>query len=225
MKDAFTLVELLVSMAIVAIIFLVGFILLSGTQAVQHRTLFRLHCATDHRLFMSVLARDIEGAYPRSNPLWDAVFDARAMITTASDNNDIDHTVLQFWTNSDCNPRGHSPDAFVFVRYYTNETGDLCRDIQHIDDPDISPEPVDLTDEDPAMLAPASGNKLFLIARAKQWDSVTHSLRPQSDKETVPLDISPTHISVSLQSVPLPVGGDDVYTTTVTFVLPECFSH
>jgi prepilin-type N-terminal cleavage/methylation domain-containing protein len=158
----FTLIELSIAIFIALIIFTVGFSAISTTMAVRKDSEARIGASEDSRMFFQTLERDLNGAYPLylpgnppthlldpSTPNWKPSDNLTQKLNGklygpyASDR-------LEFYTRID--HRGVA-DQLVFVRYFVNNNGHLCRQVvDSIDPSTLTPPSTDTIHHNPAIL-------------------------------------------------------------------------
>ncbi|MFH0939880.1 MAG: prepilin-type N-terminal cleavage/methylation domain-containing protein [Planctomycetota bacterium] len=128
----FTLVELLVAMAIIMVVFLVGFTLINGASDIRRQSEARIRASENARLFFQLLERDFAGAYPTglisTNDSLSELPPYKLPVTPKGTDYTIDSSYLRFYTRMDT----QAPlDEYVCVRYYVNNLEQLCREAQN----------------------------------------------------------------------------------------------
>jgi hypothetical protein len=218
-RRGFSLVEMMIATTSAMIIFMVGFMIVSGTIRAKNESSARIRATENARLFFQLLERDLAGAFPLQAgvpPVVEGIFLKEQLYdvypitvgTNISTGNPIkidNNNSLQFYTRID--GRGVT-DGYSFVRYYINNHQQLCRQVIPFGDPNEIPtfEPIeDVLDS----------NEFAMFDRVRsmyvtfhKWNEFEKDYYPKlSSRETLPTPITvfpfvpisaATHIKVQL---------------------------
>ncbi len=241
----FTLLEMLVVTLISLVVFITGFVLITGTSEARAKAISRLRATENARLFFQLLERDLAGAYKGPG---DVMTRGRLAAATAypvsapypiviedKDAGGVSYDILQFYTRADTHT---VTDEYVFVRYFVNRADlTLCRQVLPYD-PSLSAPPENV-DPRPLLVTsievdPSVGaytvfdevTRLYVVHRL--WNEQTKTLEPtgvSDQKETTGLSGEPvpgacTHLLVTLIMRYSQDGGKTYTDRTFTRLLP-----
>jgi hypothetical protein len=197
-RGGFSLVEMMIASLIAMVIFVIGFVIITGTIRTKNESSARIRATENARMFFQLLERDLAGAFPLQAGvppavegiyLKDQLYDEYDITvgTNVSTGNPIkidNNNSLQFYTRID--GRGVT-DGYSFVRYYINNQQQLCRQVIPFGDPDEIPtfEPI----ED---VLPLNDFAMFDRVRSMyvtfhKWDEVDKDYFPKlSSRDTLP---------------------------------------
>ena len=136
-RGGFSLVEMLVAALIAIMIFVVGFIMITGTVRARGESLSRVRATENARLFFQMLEKDLSAGYPGAFGMKKGVAPvpgtnpATLVLNEAAP---IASDLIQFYTHNDLSvedPANSNPNRMVFVRYYINQVEHtLCREVR-----------------------------------------------------------------------------------------------
>jgi prepilin-type N-terminal cleavage/methylation domain-containing protein len=200
-QKGFTLIELMIALFIALIIFTIGFMTISGAISARREAEARIRAAESARLMFQLLEKDMAGAYPQPgvadiSTLVNETTGMPLLINHKNMNDTNDR--LEFFTrmdHRDLSDSNHtdSPDTYVFVRYFVNSFGHLCREVHTVDSPAQAETlyPFDRTNDSYAL---CDQMYAMLIAPA-QWNDSTKSMVIGPGYQC---SASTTHVQVSL---------------------------
>lgn len=206
----FTLIEMMIAIFIALIIFTIGFTTISATISARHEAEERIRATENARMLFQMMEKDLANAYPIL-----PAYDITTLATSTSfkiqiDNKPItnappgapvalsipnDH--LEFFTRLDHRDLSgggfvDTPDTYVFVRYFVNNLGHVCREIHTVDKPaDAALFPFNAADDSHALFEFAYS----MLIIPCQWNDTTKSM---SVGTSPPCTALTTHVQVKL---------------------------
>ena len=207
----FTLIEMMIAIFIALVIFTIGFATITATINARHEAEERIRSTENARMLFQMLEKDLGNAYPITPTSDITTIASSTSFTINIDNKPItnappgapvalsipnDH--LEFFTrldHRDLSSGGFvdTPDTYVFVRYFVNNLGHVCREIHTVDHPgDVSLFPFNAADDSHALFEFAYS--MLVIPQPVERYNQEHD----SGKSTPPCTTLTTHIQVKL---------------------------
>ena len=190
----FTLIEMMISIFIALIIFTIGFTAISSTIQARRESEARIRATENARVFFDLLQRDLANAYPRGGTgviveLPDMVQElANQPMTVNKKNITVTNDRIEFFTHAD--HRGLT-DQYVFVRYFVNSLGHLCRQTNQSDTADTAYIPFDQNNDGSALFDQA----FAILVSPAQWQDATKTM---AVTPAPPCSTTTTHLQVTL---------------------------
>jgi prepilin-type N-terminal cleavage/methylation domain-containing protein len=188
----FTLIEMMIAIFIALIIFTIGFTAISSTIQARREAEARIHATENARLFFDMLQKDMATAYPVDSTnvnLPTMVVETPGQpITVNKQNMTVTNDRIEFFTHSD--HRGLT-DQYVFVRYFVNSLGHLCRQTNQAATPDLAFVPFTQTDDASALFDQA----FAILVSPGQWQE---SSKTMAVSPAPPCTTTTTHLQVTL---------------------------
>ena len=180
--QGFTLIELMVALFIALIIFTIGFMTISGAITARREAEARIRAAENARVFFQMLEKDLAGAYPLPG----------SDITTLVSETPVSMTVngkpvyiivngkqvpappvtndrIEMLTRID---HRDVTDQYVFIRYFVNSLGHLCREVNPNPTAAGAVTPFDPTDDTFALF----DQTYALLVSPAQWTDATKTM-------------------------------------------------
>ncbi len=186
----FTLIEMMVAIFIGLIIFTVGFTAISSSIQARRESEARIHATENARLFFDMLQKDLASAYPIDSVnvnLPNMVTETPGQPMTV---NKVPIAVtndrIEFFMRAD--NRGLT-DQYIFVRYYINNLGHLCR--QTFQSPTTAANPIDFSNDDSALFDQA----FAILVSPCQWQDTAKNMFVSASPPCSP---ATTHLRVKL---------------------------
>lgn len=192
----FTLIEMMIAIFIGLIIFTIGFTAISSTIQARRESEAKVRATENARLFFDLLQKDLASAYPidsvNSNLPTMAVETPNQPIVVNNKPIAVTNDRIEFFVRAD--HRG-STDQFIFVRYFINNLGHLCRQTFQSTttaaDALTLANPIDLNNDDSALFDQA----FSILVSPCQWQDTAKNMAVGT---APPCSTSTTHLRVSL---------------------------
>jgi prepilin-type N-terminal cleavage/methylation domain-containing protein len=210
----FSLVEIMVATGIAAVIFMMGFMMITGTIRARGESMSRVRATESARLFFQLLEKDLSTGYGGPFGMLKG-FQTPPAVTpatlTMSESVPIASDMIQFYTRNDLSvesndPEKESPDRNVFVRYYVNQTEHtLCRTVLEDSTYSNALETVPFTTSGTPDLHALFSETRQMLIDYQYWDSAEKKMVPLTWNagisafiDSLANPLTPTHIQIRL---------------------------
>ena len=186
----FTLIEMMISIFIALIIFTIGFTAISSTIQARRESESRIRATENARFFFDLLQKDLANAYPLENVTLGVNVDLPEIVQLSTGMT-VTNDRIEFFTHAD---HRDLTDQYVFVRYYVNSFGQLCRKASQGLTPDaafVPFTPALLTDDSSALF----DQTYALLVSTGQWQESSKTMNLSS---ALPCPPTTTHLQVQL---------------------------